>query len=629
MEIENEIYTSSYLDLIPYESIKEIKKQMNRGICKIILNERNRGTGFFCKIPFPDRTNMKEVLITNYHLIDEEYIKTSTSIKINIKGSEININLKDRIIFPNKEYDTTIIEIKESDNIKYFLKLHEKIINDIIKNKNENYDFIGKTIYITHYPSTELSMSIGKFNSIDVTDNHFFYHECKTNGGSSGSPTYTINNEVFGIHKGIKREGNNYFGLGIFLSYPIKKFINEMKLKQINKKYKLYIENTDVEKINLFNNGNIELKELGKIQFNKLKELTLQDINKNVVYSLIKFNAEKLEKLDLRDNKEFDMEITEKLNFKELKKLKLNMKLNNIIYYLEHINSVKLETLNLSLNTISNINILTKVNYPDLKELNLSANNITDIQVLENVKFEKLEILNLGKNKISDINILEKVNFKNLKELNLERNNISNINSLEKFNFQKLESLNLSYNNISDINILEKVDFKNLKELLLNDNNKISDINVLKNVEFKKLEILNLGVNDISNINILEKADFKELKLLILCANKISDINVLDKVNFPKLKMLSFGVNNITNIDVLERVNFKELEILGFSKNKISDINVLSKINFEKLYKLAFDENNIDKKKNAFVIMNLKRKVKYFYPLRADDANYYMHGFLD
>ena len=398
MEIENEIYSSSYLDLIPYESIKEIKKQMNRGICKIILNERNRGTGFFCKIPFPDRTNMKEVLITNYHLIDEEYIKTNTSIKINIKGSEININLKDRIIFPNKEYDTTIIEIKESDNIKYFLKLHEKIINDIIKNKNENYDFIGKTIYITHYPSTELSMSIGKFNSIDVTEHHFFYHECKTNGGSSGSPTYTINNEVFGIHKGIKREGNNYFGLGIFLSYPIKKFINEMKLKQINKKYKLYIENTDVEKINLFNNGNIELKELGKIQFNKLKELTLQDINKNVVYSLIKFNAEKLEKLDLRDNKEFDMEITEKLNFKELKKLKLNMKLNNIIYYLEHINSVKLETLNLSLNTISNINIITKVNYPDLMELNLSANNITDI-----LFFPKFNISNFSNLTFSNI----------------------------------------------------------------------------------------------------------------------------------------------------------------------------------------------------------------------------------
>ena len=62
----------------------------------------------------------------------------------------------------------------------------------------------------------------------------------------------TINNKVFGIHKGNNRDQKNYFGVGIFLSYPIKKFINEIKLKQINKKYKLYIENTDVEKINLF-----------------------------------------------------------------------------------------------------------------------------------------------------------------------------------------------------------------------------------------------------------------------------------------------------------------------------------------------------------------------------------------
>ena len=427
MASENEIYTSSYPNPITYESIKKMKKQMKYGICKIIKNENERGTGFFCEIPFPDRKNILNVLITNNHIIDEEYIKKNKSIKLKIKSeeNETNINLKDRIIFTNEEYDTTIIEIKKSDNIKYFLELDDKIINDIIKNKNKNNDFIENTIYITHYPLTILSMSIGKLNSINETKSQFFYHECNTNQGSSGSPIYTINNKVFGIHKGNNRDRNNYFGVGIFLSYPIKKFINEMKLKEINKKYKLYIKNTDIEKIILFNNGNINLKELGKIQFDKLKELTLQDINKNVAYTLIKFNFEKLEKLDLRDNKSFDIEIPEKLNLKKLKKLKLNMDINNIIYFLENINSEKLEILNLSLNKISNINILTKFNYPDLKELNLSDNNIEDIKILENVKFEKLEILNLEKNKISEIDILEKVNFKNLKELNLEKNNIA------------------------------------------------------------------------------------------------------------------------------------------------------------------------------------------------------------
>jgi hypothetical protein len=104
MESENEIYTSLYLNSIPYESIKEIKKQMICGICKIIINEKDRATGFFCKIPFPDRKNLLKALITNCHNIDEEYIKTNASIKIKIKceKKEININLKDRIIFTNK-----------------------------------------------------------------------------------------------------------------------------------------------------------------------------------------------------------------------------------------------------------------------------------------------------------------------------------------------------------------------------------------------------------------------------------------------------------------------------------------------------------------------------------------------
>ena len=92
---------------------------MKKGICKIIINKNERGTGFFSKIPFPDINNMIKVLITNHHIINEEYINKNNSIKIKIKSEEdiLNINLKNRIIFTNEEYDTTIIEIKESDGI--------------------------------------------------------------------------------------------------------------------------------------------------------------------------------------------------------------------------------------------------------------------------------------------------------------------------------------------------------------------------------------------------------------------------------------------------------------------------------------------------------------------------------
>ena len=616
MESINEIYNKTHnLCSMSYDCMKKIKKQMKKGICKIIINKNERGTGFFSKIPFPDVNNMIKVLITNHHIINEEYINKNNSIKIKIKSEEdiLNINLKNRIIFTNEEYDTTIIEIKESDGIKYFLKLNEKIINDIVKNKNRNNDFIGQTIYITHYSLTILSFSNGKLDSIDESKKYFFNHDCDTNEGASGSPTFTLNNEVFGMHKG--KNIKKYCGLGIFLSYPIKKFINEMKLKKINDKYNLIIKNTDVEKICLLNKGNINWKELMEIQFDKLKELTIYENNKK----------------EIINKKQVAIGIIKETNYKELKKLKLHFNYSNIITLLEKIKFEKLEIIDLSLNKITDVNILTKLNFPELKELNLSNNNITDINDLINAKFEKLELLNLGINQVSEIHPLTKVNFKKLKKLKLNENKISNINELDKFDFEELEILDLSYNNISDINILEKVNFKKLKELYLNDNKTISNIEVLGNVEFKYLEILHLGVNNISNINILEKVDFKELKQLFLCVNKIRDINVLAKVNFPKLKMLSFGVNYISNIDVLEKVNFKDIEVLGFSRNKISDINVLSKTNFEKLIFLSFDNNYLydNIKENSAIIYDLRKKVKRFYPFEEEKTNYYIHGILD
>ena len=628
MAIKNEIFTPSYPYSISYDGMKKIKKQMKYGICKLEINNNDRGTGFFCKIPFPYAKNKLKVLITNNHLIDEEYIKNNSSIKFRIKSekNEIKISLKDRIIFTNKEYDTTIIEIKENDEIKYFLKLNEKIINDIIKNKNENNDFIDQTIYMTHYPLTILSMSSGIVESIDDSKKYFFYHKCNSNDGSSGSPIFSVNNEVFGIHKGINISENNSCGIGIFLNYPIKKFINEMKLKNINERYQLRIKSIDIEKLCLFNQEEEGLKELGDIQFDKLKELKLHNNNKKVAIHIIKSFIEKIEELDLRDNKPFDIEIENELNFKVLKKIKLNFNFNVIVYFLDKVNFKKLEILDLSINNISDISFLTKVNYPELKELNLNKNNIANIKALENAKFEKLEILNLGLNQISEIDALAKTNFKNLKNLILEKNNISNITSLSKFDFPKLEILNLSYNNISDIGILNKVNFKYLKELYLN-NNKISDINTLKNIEFKFLEVLTFAVNDISDINVLEHVYLKELKQLFLCANKISDISVLAKVDFPKLTMLSFGVNNITNIDVLEKVNFKDMEVLGFSKNKISDINIFSKINFEKLKHLSFDDNHLDenKEQNKKIIIYLKDKIKRFFPFSDSILHYYIN----
>ena len=180
---------TGYPKVISYECSQKIIEQMKKNICKIKVGEQ-QGTGFFCKIPFPDKNNLLPVLITNNHLINEPLLyKKDGNISINIKEeTEIEkINLNDRMKYTNEEYDITIIEIKDQDNIKNYLELDDTIINDILFNKNSNKEYIDETIYIIQYPEGKLSVSYGVLDNIFQDKKYNFNHKCSTKGGSSGS----------------------------------------------------------------------------------------------------------------------------------------------------------------------------------------------------------------------------------------------------------------------------------------------------------------------------------------------------------------------------------------------------------------------------------------------------------
>ena len=406
MEIIKEKMLTGYPNTITYECTKKIIEQMENNICKIKIGEV-QGTGFFCTIPFPNKNKKLNVMMTNNHVINDKLLYDYNSkIEINIKkeNKPKEIDLSDRLKYTNIEYDITIIEIKEKDNIKNFLELDDYIKNDILENNNNNYyQYIDKTIYIIQFPEGELSVSYGVLNNIYEDKKYNFTHKCSTKAGSSGSPILNLNNKIIGIHKEGTRQKVN---IGSFLSYPIKEFIKyETFLKDFNKKYNLNIRDTMIDKLDLsFKNlGNELLEDLCKIEFQDLKEL------------------------DLCGNDISDIKILEKAKFK------------------------KLEIIFLGNNKLTDINILEKVHFEKLKELNLNDNIISDISVLEKVKFEKLEKLNLSCNGISDINVLEKVNFKELKILNLFDNNISDIEVLGKVKFPNLEILYLNKNKIDTI----------------------------------------------------------------------------------------------------------------------------------------------------------------------------------
>ena len=74
MEEQKESILNNYPNIISYDCSKKIITQMERNICKINIGQ-TQGTGFFCKIPFPNKNNILPVFITNNHIIDNNLLK--------------------------------------------------------------------------------------------------------------------------------------------------------------------------------------------------------------------------------------------------------------------------------------------------------------------------------------------------------------------------------------------------------------------------------------------------------------------------------------------------------------------------------------------------------------------------
>ena len=115
MEEQKETVLYDYPNIISYECSKKIIEQMERNICKINIG-KEQGTGFFCKIPFPNQNQMLPVFITNNHVINNDALnKDKIELDIEIEETMKEIKLNNRMKYTNEEYDITIIEIKEED----------------------------------------------------------------------------------------------------------------------------------------------------------------------------------------------------------------------------------------------------------------------------------------------------------------------------------------------------------------------------------------------------------------------------------------------------------------------------------------------------------------------------------
>ena len=221
-DIKNEKYINTSPIPVSLENTEKIINQMKKCVCQI--HKEGQGTGFLCKIPFPDASHLLPVLMTNNHVLNSDDIKEDKIITISFNNKQIIKTIKidnTRKKFNSEELDVTFIEIKENkDGIYDFLELEDNI--------NENEDnlknlYKNKSIYILNYPEEKnIVVSYGKLLKIE---NEQIIHQCITKGGSSGSPILSLDNfKIIGIHCGASK-ANNY-NFGIFIKYPIIEFNN-------------------------------------------------------------------------------------------------------------------------------------------------------------------------------------------------------------------------------------------------------------------------------------------------------------------------------------------------------------------------------------------------------------------
>ena len=205
---------------ISFEQTKKILEQMGNYICKIIIDNDTKGTGFLCKIPLHGDNKLAPVLITNNNVINDDILARKKDITIELfctsSKKQKKLNLSNRTAYNNKKLGISIIEIVNKDGFKN-INMFE-LDEDMLSGKTDK--FIDKSIYMIHSNQKTLYVSYGLVNDIGKNQSYNFMHTCKAFNGSSGSPILNLeNNKIIGIHSSTNANINE----GFFLNFSASK----------------------------------------------------------------------------------------------------------------------------------------------------------------------------------------------------------------------------------------------------------------------------------------------------------------------------------------------------------------------------------------------------------------------
>ena len=494
-----------------------ILKQMKYSICKI-ENKNGNGTGFFCQIL------NKKVLITNNHIIDKEELEKNKIIRVTLNDNKIKIDLKIGYYYTNKDYDTTIIEIKNIDETKIlFLEIDDDIFD-------ENFNLYNKSIYIIQYPKYGIeqkgAVSYGILNEMRNGINIEYF--CSTDHGSSGSPILKLSNKkIIGIHKESAIKFN--FNIGTLLKYPISEYLGNSTTKLSPKKLISY-KSKDIGP----QTKDEPNKEKGTImQPYKAKENNQIISKANEIKLFVKIEEKDIKKeIYILDNFNQDNHFHDNLN--ELNKLNTEIFINNIKY--NYSKSLKIKKVGL-------YEIIIKFNtkIKDCSYMFYGCSNITSID------FSSFDTTNVTSMK----NMFDKCY--NLTDLDLSSFNTENVSNMSYMfsvctNLKKINVSSFNTKNVTDMRCMFNY-CSNLNKLDLTsfDTTNVVKINNMFN-ECSKLRLVKINNNISYNlIEELQKCN-KNARIVDQYGKDIPDININYQRTFSHdFKMNNFNINNIQN----------------------------------------------------------------------------------
>ena len=298
---------------IPNNIVTKIREQKRQCICKVVNDDNQFGTGFFCKIHYENFD--KKVLITHSSLQLNEKLRNLDKIPLkNSLKKDLNINTLNKIIFTDEENEITFIEIKDNEIVddNQFLELDENIFNE-----NPEEHFKDQFIYLLFKSSSSSEQRFGKIKQIN-NQNSTIEHLCSSEEGSLGGPIINYTNQkVIGMNKGFGEDKE--LNLATFLNKPIENFCifcenyeenSSLVKEEVKTRSKRSLTNKPLINIDfMVDNGknnpivcsiDMSFKDVANIFLNtyKLGEL------KNIIFV---FNEQKIDRNDKRTLKELNL----------------------------------------------------------------------------------------------------------------------------------------------------------------------------------------------------------------------------------------------------------------------------------------------------------------------------------